>query len=288
MNDCGIIIDRNKKPENWTYNDFIYWFYHNHIYFSNNKFERGLPVPLRRWVNWLESLEGKELVSLLSYLRKETRERYEVREWPKQGVPYLVTVIGPQIDLRCRSGRIVQPLLKTLVEKLDGSRSKDLHSFLENILPELKRRAGFPKELLDMIQRFHKKPPLRDLRLLNCRTRLYHQNPRWDMLDERLRFYWKDAMAAGRSGFNNHFIKEVVMIHIQIERAISEIEKRRETRQAMYLNKLVNQLRLMAVDPSTAMHSYIKQLNPLWFHHVARNPLIRSQYPVFSWIMREL
>jgi len=288
MNDCGIIIDRNKKPENWSYDDYIYWYYHNHIYFYNNKYERALPVPLRRWVNWLQTLEGRELKSLISYLRKETKEKYIVREWPREGIPYIVTVIGPQLNIRCKNGKNVQNSLKALVEQLDGQRSKDLHSFLAYIIPEIKNRAGFPKELLDMIQRFHSKPPLKNLRLLNYRTRLNPQNPQWDRLDERLHFYWQSALAAGRSAVKNHFIKEVVIIHRQIDRAIAEIEVRRETRQAMYFNKLVNQLRLMAVDPGTAMHSYIKRLNPLWFHHVARNPLVRLQYPVFSWIFRKL
>jgi hypothetical protein len=93
--------------------------------------------------------------------------------------------------------------------------------------------------------------------------------------------------AKGRSAVRNNFIKEVVMIRRQIDRAIDEIEERRKAKQAMYFNKLVNQLRLMAVDPDTAMQSYIIRLKSVWFHHAARNPLIRSQFPVFSWIMRK-
>jgi len=234
---------------------------------------KDTPRHIENWINWLRiSIEGHELISCISYLRKEPTNNYKLMTWPSDQVPWAVTITGPQINLRCVMGKTAQPHLKYLVQTIDGPRSTNLFHFIDYIIKH-KKRPGYdcPSELFDMLTRFRYMGIRSNQHILSDKTlKNMVANPKiilWNNLHTLLREAWMDALADGRLKARDSFLDLAKKkIHVPIMSALVEIQKQRDQRQNETLNKLVFILGWMGTNRSSAMYSYRQHLNPSWYN----------------------
>jgi hypothetical protein len=146
------------------------------VYSSRKKLLNDKLNNIQDWINWLENTrEGKELTSCISYLRKETLVSFNLKVWPSDKVPWVVTFTGtnsgPQINIVCVPGKLAQPQLKNYVQIVDGQRSTNLFYFLNYIIEHIKHeRIQFPGELLNMLEQFYQRKII-DQRILGYVTK---------------------------------------------------------------------------------------------------------------------
>lgn len=225
-----------------------------------NKIKKSLSLKHLKFVNWIESSDGKDALALLKYIKNTN---YSIKCWPSEKYPFEVTINGPLLTLWKSEypwwDTHVDKLAKKLEPRVTDPKfyayraSRNLLTTLEPQMKELLMRYS---------EKFSRFVKIKDKRLLSDQMSMTKPNKiEWKNLSDEMRDCWRAAVEKGKKKSLSAFINKANEKHNSILAGIKKVQEKISNNEHAYKN-LWSKVVDMACDDTSAMYSYRTIIKP--------------------------